>query len=130
MINRLNPNQAWEQLQTNPETVLIDVRTAGEYAFVGHSPLAVLIPWKEAPECAINPNFLEQVDAAVASKDTPVILMCRSGQRSMQAAQSLEQAGYTNLTNLEEGFEGDLDANKQRGNINGWRYHQLPWQQS
>ncbi len=130
MINKLNPRQAWDQIQAKPDTVLIDVRTAGEYAFVGHSPLAVFIPWKEAPEWTTNPDFVKQVDGAVPDKETPVILMCRSGQRSMQAAQVLEQSGYHNLSNMEEGFEGDLDENKQRGNINGWRFHQLPWQQS
>ncbi|HFD11132.1 MAG TPA: rhodanese-like domain-containing protein [Crenotrichaceae bacterium] len=130
MIQRLNPKQAWERLQSHPQTILIDVRTAGEYAFVGHPPSAVFIPWKEAPDWTTNPDFIQQVEATVPEKDTPVILMCRSGQRSMQAAQALEAEGYTDLTNMEEGFEGDLDENKQRGNINGWRFHQLPWQQS
>ena len=130
MINRLNPKQAWDQLQNNPDTVLVDVRSAGEYTFVGHPPSAVLIPWKEAPEWAVNPNFLNQVEEIVPTKETPVILMCRSGHRSMQAAQALEAAGYTQVANMDEGFEGDLDDNKQRSNINGWRFHQLPWQQS
>lgn len=130
MINTINPKQAWEQLQNNSGTVLIDVRTAGEYAFVGHSPLSVFIPWKEAPDWTSNPNFLTELEAATSSKDTPLILMCRSGQRSMQAAQFLELEGYSNLSNMEEGFEGDLDDQKHRGNINGWRFHQLPWQQS
>jgi len=130
MINRLNPKQAWDQLQNNPDTVLIDVRSAGEYTFVGHPPTAVLVPWKEAPEWTINPNFLNQVEDIVPTKETPVILMCRSGHRSMQAAQALEAAGYTQVANMDEGFEGDLDDNKQRSNINGWRFHQLPWQQS
>lgn len=130
MISRINPEQAWEQLQNNSETTLIDVRTAAEYTFVGHPPQAVFIPWKEAPEWEVNPDFLKQVEETVPDKNTPVILMCRSGHRSMQAAQALEAAGYTNVANMEEGFEGDLDENKQRGNLNGWRFHRLPWQQS
>jgi rhodanese-related sulfurtransferase len=130
MIKKLHPKQAWEMLESNTDAILIDVRTAVEYAFVGHPPQAVFIPWKEAPYWTANPDFLEKVHVAVADKNTPLVLMCRSGQRSMQAAQALETAGYTNLANMEEGFEGELDDEKHRSTINGWRFHNLPWLQS
>ncbi len=130
MIQKLDPKQTWEMLQNNPEAMLIDVRSAGEYAFVGHPHQAVLIPWKEAPDWTANPNFIQDVDGIVEDKNTPLVLMCRSGQRSMQAAQVLEAEGYTNLANMEEGFEGNLDDEKHRSTINGWRFHQLPWRQS
>ena len=130
MIQKLDPKQACEILQNNPDAVLIDVRTSSEYAFVGHPPQAVLIPWKEAPDWKVNPDFIKNVDATVADKSIPVVLMCRSGQRSMQAAQALEAEGYTNLSNMEEGFEGDLDDEKHRSTINGWRFYRLPWRQS
>ena len=45
-------------------------------------------------------------------------------------ASALEAAGYQHLINILEGFEGALDADKHRGNIDGWRFHGLPWQQS
>ncbi|MCH9699594.1 MAG: rhodanese-like domain-containing protein [Gammaproteobacteria bacterium] len=130
MIKRINPQQAWEQLQNNEQAVLIDVRTSAEYHYVGHPTMAVFIPWKELPAMDVNPDFLAQVANAVPDKQAPLILMCRSGQRSMQAAQALEDAGYTDVSNMEEGFEGDKDNNQQRSNLNGWRFHQLPWKQS
>lgn len=130
MIKRINPQQAWTQLQNDQTTVLIDVRTSAEYSFVGHPTMAVLIPWKELPTMDVNPDFIAQVEATVVDKNTPLILMCRSGQRSMQASQALLNAGYSNVSNMDEGFEGDPDQNQQRSNINGWRFHQLPWQQS
>jgi rhodanese-related sulfurtransferase len=48
----------------------------------------------------------------------------------MAAALVLQEAGYLNLTNIEEGFEGGIDDSKHRSTINGWRFHGLPWQQS
>ncbi|MEE9423579.1 MAG: rhodanese-like domain-containing protein [Methylococcales bacterium] len=130
MIKKLHPKQAWEMLESNADAMLIDVRTAVEYAFVGHPPQAVFIPWKEAPDWTANPDFIKIVDEAVADKNTPLLLMCRSGKRSLQAAHALEVEGYINLTNVEEGFEGDLDDEKHRSTINGWRFHNLPWEQS
>lgn len=130
MIQNLNPLQAWACLQQNPSAVLIDVRTKMEHLFVGHPPQAIHIPWKEAPNWQLNPNFLGQVRQIVSNPNTPILLLCRSGQRSLEAAALLEQSGYTHLINIAEGFEGDLDANKQRGKLNGWRFAGLPWQQS
>jgi len=57
-------------------------------------------------------------------------LLCRSGQRSLDAAKALENAGYQHLINIVDGFEGSLDANKHRGNLGGWRFVGLPWEQS
>jgi rhodanese-related sulfurtransferase len=130
MINVLDPQQAWDMLQNDSNAVLIDVRSAGEFAFVGHPVGAIFIPWKEAPHWTSNPNFKTEIQAAVPETSTPVILMCRSGQRSLQAAQTLEQLGYTNLYNMEEGFEGALDDNRHRNSVNGWRFRNLPWQQT
>ncbi len=130
MIKKLHPKQAWEMLVNNPDAILIDVRTAVEYAYVGHPPDAVFIPWKEAPDWTVNPDFAHKIAEAAEDKNTPLLLMCRSGQRSMQAAQALEAEGYTNLANIEEGFEGSLDGEQHRSTINGWRFHNLPWLQS
>jgi rhodanese-related sulfurtransferase len=77
-----------------------------------------------------NPEFLDQVSQIVADKATPLFLLCRSGQRSLAAAKVLAEAGYTDLTNIEEGFEGPMDAAKHRNTVAGWRFHQLPWVQS
>lgn len=78
----------------------------------------------------LNDDFVAQVQSHVADQSIPVLLLCRSGVRSVDAAKALEAAGYQKLINILQGFEGALDANKHRGNIDGWRFHGLPWQQS
>lgn len=77
-----------------------------------------------------NFQFVEQVAATVPDKNVPLLLLCRSGARSLAAAKVLEDAGYQHLINIKEGFEGDLDKQKHRGTVNGWRFHGLPWIQS
>jgi len=130
MIEDLDPQQAWDLLQQNTDAVLVDVRTKIEYAFVGHPIGAVHIPWKEAPDWQLNPKFVAEVKKAVSDTDAPVLLLCRSGQRSLDAAKALEQAGYQLLINIVGGFEGPLDDNNHRGNLGGWRFYGLPWEQS
>ncbi len=130
MIENLSPKQSFAFIQQNPTAVLIDVRTKIEHHFVGHPFNAIHIAWKEAPSWLENLEFVNEVNKIVNDKQCPVLLLCRSGQRSLAAASRLENAGYAHLINIDEGFEGDLDANKQRGNLGGWRYHHLPWKQS
>ncbi len=130
MIENLTPQQSWAVMQENPAAVLIDVRTKIEHDFVGHPVNALHVPWKEAPEWQLSPDFIQQVKLAVRETSTPVLLLCRSGARSLAAAQALQKAGYTHLINILDGFEGDLDAHKHRGNLGGWRFCQLPWEQS
>jgi rhodanese-related sulfurtransferase len=130
MIENLTPQQAWELLQQEASAVLVDVRTKMEHAYVGHPIGAVHIPWKEAPSWEINPNFVADVKNLVLNNDAPILLLCRSGQRSLSAAKALEDAGYTRPINIIDGFEGPLDPQNHRGNLGGWRYCGLPWQQS
>lgn len=130
MIENLTPQQAWEVLQQNASAVLVDVRTQMEHAYVGHPIGAVHVAWKEAPIWAINPNFVSDVSKLIPNLDAPILLLCRSGQRSLSAAKALEDAGYKRLINIIDGFEGPLDSQNHRGNLGGWRYCGLPWQQS
>lgn len=130
MIENLNPEQSFAFMQQNPEAVLIDVRTKVEYNFVGHPLNAIHIAWKEAPDWQVNLDFMTEVEKIIVNKQTPLLLMCRSGQRSLAAAEALKTAGYQHLINIVEGFEGDLDGNKHRGNLGGWRFRGLPWEQS
>ncbi|MGR9108027.1 MAG: rhodanese-like domain-containing protein [Gammaproteobacteria bacterium] len=129
-IQNLKPDEAWRFMQDHPTSVLIDVRTIMEYSYVGHPPGAVHIAWQEPPAWSINPHFVSHVQRLVTDKDTPILLLCRSGQRSFAAATALLEAGYTDLVNVDEGFEGALDQNKHRSTRGGWRYHGLPWEQS
>jgi rhodanese-related sulfurtransferase len=129
-IKSLNPKKCWTLLSSDSSAVLLDVRDHMEYSFVGHPKGAINIPWKELPDWKVNSQFVDEVRQRIPSHDTPVFLLCRSGQRSMDAAKALAAAGYQDLTNVEEGFEGPLDAIKHRGTLGGWRYHGLPWEQS
>ena len=130
MIENLEPRQAWDLLQQNADAVLVDVRTKVEHAFVGHPIGAVHIAWKEAPDWQVNAKFVAEVEKLVLDKNAPVLLLCRSGQRSLDAAKALEEAGYQRLINIIDGFEGPLDQHNHRGNLGGWRFNGLPWAQS
>jgi len=130
IVNSISPNQANDILQENPEAKLIDTRTTIEYSFVGHPIGAIHVPLKRPPTWEVLPDFVNQIKKHADSLSTPVVLMCRSGARSMEAAKLLEQAGFESLYNMEEGFEGDKDDNNHRGTLGGWRFHGLPWEQS
>ena len=123
MIENLTPQQSWELMQEDPEVVLIDVRTKVEHSFVGHPLNAVHVPWKEAPDWHVNIHFVEQVKEVVNNDlSIPVLLLCRSGQRSLDAAKALEEAGFKLSINILDGFEGALDDNQHRGQLSGWRF--------
>lgn len=129
--------EAWALLEQDPRAQLVDVRTMAEWAFVGLPDLSGLgrsvqrVEWQMFPSMAPNPEFVAQAVAAVgADKDVPVLFLCRSGARSRAAAIALTAAGYTKAFNIAGGFEGDLDAKRQRGKTNGWKAAGLPWAQS
>ena len=129
-MEHLTPKEANEYLQQNRDAVFIDCRSEMEFLFVGHPVGALMIPWNDGPDWDINPHFVGQVKKAVGhSTNRPVVLICRSGNRSVDAGLALEAAGFSNVTNVLEGFEGDLDANHQRGRLGGWRHAGLPWEQ-
>ena len=120
------PALAWQWVQAG-NAVLVDVRTDAERAWVGLVPGAKVVAWKQWPQMLMNPDFDTQLQAVVPS-GSKVLLLCRSGVRSVAAAQRATELGLQAYSIL-EGFEGDLDANGQRGKLNGWRYRGLPWQQ-
>ena len=133
-ILRINPTAAKALLDQESHALLIDVRSKVEFDYVGHPLGATHVPWKEFPQWTENPNFADAVEAALAegdnrNKDRPLVLICRSGARSLKAAERLREHGYTRLYNVEEGFEGDKDDQQHRGTINGWRFRGLPWAQ-
>ena len=131
MVEDIPPTRAWEILNSDSEAVLLDVRSSMEYDYVGHPPDAVLVPWKEPPDWEIDPGFVEKVRRALgagAEKKT-ILCLCRSGARSRSAGERLLENGFRRVLNVAEGFEGDKDENLHRGNINGWRFHGLPWEQ-
>lgn len=119
------PSEAWV-LFCDGKALLIDVRTAEERKFVGRVPETLHVAWKTWPGMAQNAGFVQEVEA-IAPKDAVVMLLCRSGVRSIAAAEALAQAGYANAFNVLEGFEGELDSQQRRGTFSGWRHAGLPW---
>ena len=130
----LLPKMAVERMNKNPEAVLIDVRTRAEHKYVGFPVNSILIPWFDEPDLESDPDaFYASVIAELSNRsdamDTELILICRSGFRSNEALKCLQSKGFTSVSHVASGFEGDLDENDHRGNLNGWRNDGMPWSQ-
>lgn len=121
------PQEAWALFQT-AQVVIVDVRTNEERKFVGYVEDTVHIPWATGTALNRNPRFAKELETKVG-KDKIILLLCRSGKRSAAAANVAFNAGFENIYNIDQGFEGDLDENNHRGSFNGWRFHGLPWRQ-
>ena len=122
------PRQAWA-LVSSGAAALLDVRSAEERKFVGQVPDSQHVAWATGTSLTRNPRFAREVEAKIKDKSAVLLLLCRSGKRSAAAAEVLAKAGYTNVFNVLEGFEGEIDQQQQRGKADGWRYHGLPWVQ-
>lgn len=127
-----------------PDKILfLDVRTPSELMFVGSTSavdanipfvtLASPARWDEKNnrlQLEPNPAFTEDVKAKLAArsltKADKVFLMCRSGERSARAVDTLAAAGFTNVWSVIDGFEGDLSKDGRR-DVNGWKNAGLPW---
>ena len=123
----LTPQTAHDWLQAG-RAVLVDVRTDAEREWVGFVPGAATVAWKQWPGMALNADFEAHIRAA-AQAGQPLMLLCRSGVRSIAAAKRATELGLT-AYNVLGGFEGDPDAHGQRGHQNGWRHAGLPWRQN
>jgi len=125
---------AWEICQQDPRALLIDVRSSMEFLFVGHPTGAIHVPWIDEPDWIVNENFVTDVRKLAlgglkGGSDLPIILICRSGNRSADAGEAMIKSGIKNVYNIDEGFEGELDKNHHRSTLGGWRSHGLPWEQ-
>ncbi len=131
----LSVKQAWDLLSENPKAQLVDVRTDAEFAYVGSPDLSSLgkevlsVQWKIFPDMDNNPEFINQVSSSSVDKDAPLLFICRSGVRSLGAAEAMTAAGFRECYNIAGGFEGDRDAEGHRGTVNGWKVDGLPWRQ-
>lgn len=125
------------------KVLFVDVRTRGEMQFVGmtheidgHVPFVEMNEFGEWDDKASryklepNPIFSQSVEKLLTAKGLTkadrVIVMCRSGDRSARAANLLIDAGFNNVWNQIEGFEGDLSKDGRR-TVNGWKNAGLPW---
>lgn len=137
-VDNVPVENVWARLGTT-DSVLIDVRTKAELAFVGLPELAQLgkrvltVEWQSFPDNRVDPSFVDRLsqalEAAGAKKDTELFFICRSGGRSRMAAEAMAAAGFASCRNVAEGFEGPLDANRHRGQVSGWKAAGLPWVQ-
>jgi len=135
MVQNVSPTQAWEALNADPQAQLVDVRTDAEWNFVGVPDLSpvgkqpALIPWQVYPTMQRHPGFTDDLKRAGFQPDNHLYFICRSGARSMAAAEAARAAGFANVYNVADGFEGPVDAEGHRGAAGGWKADGLPWRQ-
>jgi rhodanese-related sulfurtransferase len=131
----VDPTEAWKMLSEDERATLVDVRTRAEWSYVGVPELSgigkrpLLLEWQTYPAMTANPDFVASLARAVPDKDTPLLFLCRSGARSRAAAVAMTAAGYRRCYNVANGFEGNPDAARHRGQIAGWKAAGLPWAQ-
>ena len=136
-VKTVTPKEAWQILQDEPRAVMVDVRSDMEFLFVGHPIGAIHIPWIDYPDWKLNDNFVTELRKLVlggichesANTGAPVLLICRSGKRSLEAGMLLIKEGICDVYNVADGFEGELDEHHHRGTVGGWRFEGLPWEQ-
>ncbi len=128
-------SRAWEILESDAAATLVDVRSQPEWQFVGLPDLTALgkqtlcVGWQLYPDMRCNPGFVEELEAGGLGRDGPVLLLCRSGQRSRAAAIELTARGFRTCYNVAGGFEGPHDEEQHRGRRDGWKAADLPWRQ-
>jgi len=135
MVENVPPIRVWEALRKDPKAQLVDVRTDAEWNFVGLPDLAsagkqvVPIQWQVYPSMQHNAAFADQLKEAGFTPDQHIYFICRSGQRSLAAAQAAQAAGFPHAYNVADGFEGTVNADGHRGIASGWKAMGLPWRQ-
>ena len=132
--------EAFEALSSEPEALLIDVRTKAEWAYVGLPDLSaigkeiLLVEWQSYPAMAVNTDFADVLAAELqrrgVERETALFFLCRSGVRSLAAAKAMAQAGFDRCFNVAGGFEGPVDPARHRGTVDGWKASGLPWVQT
>jgi len=132
----VEPASAWQMMQDDKAVLLVDVRSDMEYLMIGHPLGALNAAWIDHPEWTVNPKFVAEVRklmlgrvSAHAKNSLSLILICRSGNRSLDAAKALIDEGVENVHVVSGGFEGALDNERHRSTVAGWRYSGLPWEQ-
>lgn len=133
----LTPQQAYDQLMNDPQSILVDIRSSMEFLMIGHPVGAKHIPWMDEPEWTPQPeHFLTQIrelllggNSCEENQCRALILICRSGHRSNDAGLYLLENGIKRVAHIDSGFEGPLDSNHHRSTISGWRHDNLPWEQ-
>jgi rhodanese-related sulfurtransferase len=136
----ISAKDAWEGLSSSPHAALIDVRSKAEWVYVGVPVVSsvgkktLLVEWDDFTTGTLVPDFLGRLKAALAENgipaEAPLYFICRSGNRSRNAAIAATAAGHPNCFNIEFGFEGRLDPDRHRNTPGSWKAEGLPWVQS
>ena len=131
MFQEVTPPIAYQKLKENKDAILIDCRTEQEWINIGVPDLSainksVLKIELVRQDQSVNHDFIEQVEE-YASHKNPLYLICRSGARSAAACKILLKAGFNDVTNVAEGFEGHSYQEENLKIIEGWKSHSLPW---
>jgi len=135
MVENVAPRDVWQALLNDPAAQLVDVRTDAEWNFVGIPDLSqaakapALIPWQVFPSMQVNASFVDHLKQAGLEPEHKIYFLCRSGARSLAAAQAALGAGYAQVFNIIDGFEGPVDGAGHRGQMAGWKADGLPWRQ-
>ena len=126
-IKRIDPEKARELLDSGESYTYLDVRSEEEFA-QGHVPGSVNIPVAirnpMGPGLVPNPEFTSQVEEQF-KKDSRIITACLRGGRSLKAAMMLLTSGYTEIVDMQGGYDAELDA---FGNVivEGWARRGFP----
>jgi rhodanese-related sulfurtransferase len=134
-VPEASPAECWRALTEDPRAMLVDVRTDAEWTYVGMPDLSatgkpvVPIAWQLFPSMAVNPGFVEALRDAGLTPGHRLYFLCRSGARSLAAARLARAAGFSEVFNIRDGFEGPLDADGHRRTVAGWIAAGLPWRQ-
>ena len=134
-IKNISSQECFEKLSIEVNSQLIDVRTKPEWVYVGVPDLSsinknvIFISWQVYPEMGTNKFFENQILETNIKKDDNLCFICRSGNRSNDAANFLISRGFSNCFNVIDGFEGKLNHDQQRALIDGWQFNNLPWKQ-
>ena len=138
-IPEVAATEVWTALVRDSAAQLVDVRTRAEWTYVGVPELAacarqvILVEWQSFPSNEVDPHFAtrlrEALDKLGCGRETQLFFLCRSGARSLAAAQTMATAGFLRCRNVMGGFEGQHDTNRHRGCLAGWKAAGLPWVQ-
>ena len=131
---------AYGFLTSDPASILIDVRTQAEWAYVGAPDIKslgkspVFLEWQSYPSMQVDERFAERLGTILRSagveRGAPLVFLCRSGARSRRAAVAMTDSGWAPCFNVSDGFEGPLDGSGRRGGVGGWKAGGLPWMQT
>ncbi|MGG5260951.1 rhodanese-like domain-containing protein [Phycicoccus avicenniae] len=130
----VTPPEAYAAVTGPDDAVLVDVRTTAEWAYVGVPDLSSagrevgFVEWSRFPTGAVNDRFVDELRALGLDPGRPVYFLCRSGVRSVAAAEAATAAGLGPAYNVTEGFEGPVGAEGHR-DVSGWKQAGLPWRQ-